>query len=90
MLKTLSIKSTEPRKDVIGVGCSKKKYYDRAKLVCKYEFDNVEVGNDKIGDNKVRKKDQNLSKSRKSSKSKKIIRLDFLISGVKIAFIKLR
>ena len=78
MLKTLSTKSAEPRKGIVGVNGGREEHCDRAEPVGKDEIDNS-----KFRDNKVRKKDQKMSKSKnlfqfiKLSKSKKTVRLDF-------------
>ena len=54
------------------------------------EMDDVEVDGNEVEVDEVGKKAQNLSKSKNSSKSKKIVGLDFLTLGAKLAFIKLK
>ena len=94
MLKTLSTNSAESRKSRVGVGGDSK-----AGRNGRYEFDGIEICNDKIDDevdNEFRKKGQktskskNLFKSKKLSKSKKTIELDFFTLGTRLAFTELR
>ena len=83
MLKTLSTKSIEPKKDVVKVGGdNKEEHRDRAEPVGIYEF-----GGNKIND----EIDNEVGKNQKMSKSKKIIIFsDFFISGAKLAFTKFK
>ena len=85
----------QPGEGVVGVGGDSRIGRDRNKHN-KSEIDDGEISSGKIN-NEVGKKDQktskskNLFKSKKSSKSKKVIgSLDFLIPRAKLAFIKLR
>ena len=84
MLKTSSIKSAEPRKGGVGVDGDSRARRDRS------ELDRDEINSGEVGDDKVRKKVQNLSKSKKSSKFKKTIGLNFLTFGARLAFTELR
>ena len=81
MLKTLSTKSTDPRKGILRVGDNNKAECDRSKIV-NNEFD--DEFEDKIG-----KQSWNPFKSKNLSKSKKTD-LDFLSSGARMAFTELR
>ena len=78
MLKTLRTKLAEPKKDIVMVGGDSRAERDGSKL----DGDGVNGG--KVGNNEIRKKGQNLFKS------KKIVGLDFFTSGARLAFIKLR
>ena len=86
MLKISSIKSAEPKKGGDGVGGD-------GRDQCEIDgsgIDDVEVEVELEVD-EVRKKFRNLSKSKNSSKSKKMVRYsDFLTTGAKLAFTKLR
>ena len=87
MLKTSSIKSAEPRKGIVRVDVDSRVECDGN------ELDGSKIGNNKIDDkvnNEVGKKDQKTFKSKKLSKSKKTVGLDFFISGAWLAFTKLR
>ena len=81
MLKFSNIESAEPRKGIDWVSGDNRAGHDRSKIV----DDKVD---DKV-DNKTRKKNWNPSKSKNLFKSKKI-ELDFLTSGARMAFTKLR
>ena len=86
-MKTLgSIESiTQPREGKVGFGSNNRAGRDTR---CKLSGSNI---NDiVVGDNKVGKKDQKMFKSKNLSKSKKVIRLDFLTPGARLAFTKLR
>ena len=90
MLKTSSTKSVEPKKGIVIVGDGGR---NKSQPIGKYEVDGDEVGgievNDKVDDEFG--KNQKTFKSKNLFKSKKIVRSsDFLISGAKLAFIKLR
>ena len=91
MVKILSTKLAEPKKGVVGVGSGKEKHSNRAEPVGR---DKIDDGKDR--DNEVGKKGQktskfkNVFKSKKLSKSKKTIRLDFFILGARLTFTKLR
>ena len=92
MLKTLgSTKSTtQPEVGRVGVGGG-----SRAERDSRCKFGGSEVGDDKVddvevGDNEVGKKVQIITKSKKLSKSKKMVRSDFFIRGARLAFIKLK
>ena len=90
MLKTLG--GTEfkvrPGKGGVGVGGSSRAGRGRSEIG---GMDNIEVDGDEIEVDEVGKKVQKLSKSKNLSKSKKTVRfLDFLTSGAKLAFTKLR
>lgn len=75
ILKILNSESIKPRKSVVWINCDKEEYSNRAELVGRDGIDGNEVNN-----NKVKKNYQKISKSKRSSKSKKTIRsLDFLI-----------
>ena len=83
MLKTSSIKLTELKKCVVGIGDGRKEYINRAEVASKYEVDTNEMDSDKI--------DDKVGKNQKTSKSKKMVRSsDFLTSRAKLAFTKLR
>ena len=88
MLKTLSTKSAEPRKGVVGVSGDSKAGCDGSKLD-ESGMDDVEVDGNKVRDNEVGKKGQNSSKSKNLSKSKKT-ELGFLISRARRALTELR
>ena len=86
---------TQPRKGIVGVGDANKAERNR-NMFEGSKINDGEVGSGKV-DNEFKKKGQkttkskNSFKSKKSSKSKKAIRSsDFLISGAKLAFTKLR
>ena len=52
--------------------------------------DDGEVDGNEVGDNKVRKRVQKLSKFKNLSKSKKIVGSDFFTLGARLAFTKLK
>ena len=84
-MKTSNTKSVESRKGRVRIKSGSRARYDRS------EIDGGEVNNIKIEDNKVRKKVQKTSKSKNSSKSKKMVgSLNFLILEAKLAFTELR
>ena len=85
MLKTSrSIEfKTQPSEGGVRVDGSSRVGHDRRRS----RIDDSEVDGNEIGDNKVRKKVQ---KCKNLSKSKKVIGLDFLTPGARLAFIKLR
>ena len=90
MLKTSSTKSTEPKKGVVGVDDSGR---NRAELASKHEVDGDKVDGVKVDDelDDEVEKNQKMSSSRKLSKFKKTVgSSDFLISGAKLAFTKLK
>ena len=64
--------------------------YELSNEVDNIEFDDDKIGDSQIGDNEVGKKDQKTSKSKKLSKSKKIIEFDFFTLRARLGFIKLR
>ena len=88
-MKTLSTKSIEPRKDVVGVGGGSRARRDGSELdgnkINGDEIDSGEVGDDKVG-----KKVQKLSKSKNLFKFKKTVGSNFFIPGARLAFTKLR
>ena len=86
MLKTLSTKSAEPKKGVVGVDDSSRARRDGGRS----RIDDGKVDGNEIEDNKVEKKVQKLSKSKNLSKSKKTVGSDFLTSRAKLVFTKLR
>ena len=88
MLKTSSIKSTEPRKDVVEVSGDSRAGREKGKPDGS-KMDDVGVDGDEVGDDKDGKKGQNPSKSKNLSKSKKT-KSGFLISGARRTFTKLR
>ena len=73
----------------VGLGGSGRAGHDRSELDGS-KIDGGEIDGGKIGDDEVEKKVQKSSKSKNLSKSKKIVGLDFLTPGAKLAFIKLR
>ena len=80
---------TQPEEGVVGVGDDNKARQDGSKLD-RSKVDDDEVDRGKV-DDEVGKKGQKTSKSKKSSKSKKTVgSLDFLTSGTKLVFSKLR
>ena len=80
---------TQLGKDGVGVGSNNRTGRDRSKLY-KSKIDNSEVDCSEIGDNEVGKKVQKLFKFKNLSKSKKMVRLDFLTLGAKLAFTQLK
>ena len=84
MLKTSSTKLAKPKKGRVGVGDSSKTERDGS------EPDNGEVDDGKVEGDKVGKKVQKMSKSKKSSKFKETLGSDFPILGIKLVFTKLR
>ena len=82
MLKTLSIESAKPRKDIVGVGNGSRAGCDRGRLDGS-EMDDVKVDDSKVENNEIGKKGRNLSKSKKTE-------LGFLTSEAKMVFIELR
>ena len=84
MLKTSSTKLSKSRKGKVGVGRDSKAGRDRR---CK--LDRIEISDDEV-DDEVGKKAQKTFKSKKLSKSKKIVRSDFFISRAWLSFTKLR
>ena len=62
MLKTSSIKSTESRKGVVGVGSDSKAGRDGIKIVDGSGMDDVEVDESEVGNKEVRK-DRKTSKN---------------------------
>ena len=90
MLKTLSTELAKPKKSGVGVGGNSKAGRGQSKIDGS-EMNNVEVDGSEVEVDEVGKKIQKLSKSKNSSKSKKTVKfLDFLTSGAKLAFTKLR
>ena len=88
-LLTSILKIAEPRKGRVRVGDDSKAGRGRSEID-KSEMDDVEVEGE-VEVDEVKKKVRNLSKSKNSSKSKKIVRCsDLLIPGAKLAFITLR
>ena len=85
MLQTLgSTESlTRPTKGGVGVGDKSKARYDGS------ELDRSKVNNSEVDSNEVRD-DEIEKKVLKSAKSKKMVWLDFLTSGAKLAFTELR
>ena len=69
---------TQPGKGKVGVGSDSKAGRDRS------ELDGSEIDGGEVGDDKIGKKVQNLSKS------KKMVRSDFLTPGAKLVFAELR
>ena len=88
MLKTLSTKSAEPRKGVVGVGGGSRAGRDRGGIDGS-EMNDVEVDGGEVEVDEVGKKARKTSKSKNSSKSK-TVGSDFLTPGAKLAFTKLR
>ena len=88
MLKTSSTKSTKPRKDVVRVSVDSRAGRDGGELDGS-GIDNGEVDSGEVGDDEFGKKGENPSKSKNSPKFKKT-ELDYLISGARRAFTKLR
>ena len=93
MLKTSrSIESTtQPGEGVVGVGSNSRARHDKNKLD-KSKLDGSGISHNEVddkGDNEVRKKGRNLSKSKNLSKFKKT-ELGFLIFGARMAFTQLR
>ena len=84
MLKTSSTKSAEPRKGGVGVGGDSRAGRGQSETD-RSRMDNVEVDGGEVEVDKVGKKVQNLSKSKKTVRS-----LDFLTPKAKLAFTKLR
>ena len=82
MLKTLSNKSAEPRKGIVGFGDDSRTRCDRGELD-ESRIDDVEVDGGKVGDDEVGKKGRNLSKFKRTESG-------FLISRARIVFIELR
>ena len=82
MLITSSTKSAEPRKGVVGVGGDSRARHGGGELDGSW-MNNIEVDGGEVEDDKVVKKGRNLSKSKKTD-------LDFLISGARKAFTKLK
>ena len=83
---------TRPRKSGVGVGID-----SRARCDARYKFDKKETSNNEVDDeinDEVGKKGQKMSKSKnlfkKLSKSKEMVRSDFLTPVVRLAFTKLR
>ena len=74
----------EPRKGGDGVGGSSRAEPGRS------EMNNVEVDGNEVKVDEVGKKARNSSKSKNLSKSKKMVGLDFLTPGAKLAFTELR
>ena len=90
MLKTSSIELAKLRKGGVGV-CDDSKAGCSGNEIDESEMDDVEVDGNENEVDKVEKKVQKTSKSKNSSKSKKIVRSsDFLTPGNKLVFIKLR
>ena len=92
----MSTKSAKPKKGGVGVGGDSKAGCDgKCKLDGKKTGDNeVNDKDDNEVNNEIRKKGQKTFKSKnlftKLSKSKKVIELDFLTSGTRLAFTELR
>ena len=84
MLKTSSTKSAKPRKSGVGVGGDNRAGCGQSEIDGS-RMDNVEVDGGEIEVDKVVKKVQNSSKSKKTIRS-----LDFFTPGAKLAFTKLR
>ena len=82
------LKTAEPRKGENGVGGDSGAGYGGSEIDGS-EKDNVEVDGSEVEVDKVGKKGRKTSKSKKSSKSK-MVGLDFLTLGAKLAFTKLR
>ena len=81
------LKTTEPRNGEVGVGGDSKAWRCQSKID-RSGIDDVEV---EVGIDEFGKKVRNLSKSKNSSKSKKIVRYsDFFTLRAKLAFTKLR
>ena len=78
------LKTTKPRKVGDRVGCDSRAGRGGS------EMDDVEVDSNKVKVDEVGKKARKTSKSKNLSKSQKTVRLDFLTSGAKLAFTKLR
>ena len=74
----------QPGKGGVGVGGDSRAGFDES------ELDKSEVDSGEVGDDKIEKKVQKLFKSKNLSKSKKTVGSDFLTSGAKLAFTKLR
>ena len=91
MLKTLRSTDyiTQHDKGRVEVDSISRARCDRSKLD-KNKIDGNEVDGSEVKDNEVGEKVQKLSKSKNLSKFKKTVRSDFFISGVKLAFIKLK
>ena len=88
MLKTLSTKSTELRKGIVGVDSGSRAGRDRGGIDGS-EINDVEVDDGKIEVDEIGKKARKTSKSKNSSKFK-TVGLDFLTPGAKLAFTELR
>ena len=90
MLKTLSTKSTKPKKGRVGVGGGNRAGRDKS------ELDGNKIDGNKVEDNEVRKKVQKTSKSKNSSKSKRLSKSketlgsDFFTPKAKPTFTELR
>ena len=80
MLKISSIKLAKPKKIIVGGGDGKEKHDNRTE-----PFDKDEIGGGEINGNEVEKKNQKLSKSKKTIRSS-----NFLISEARLLFTKLR
>ena len=81
---------TQPREGIVGVGGDSRARRDASKLK-RSKYDDDEVDDSEVEVDEVGKKVQKTSKSKNSSKSKKIVgSADFLTPGAKLAFTKLR
>ena len=83
MLKTLDTKSAKPRKGRVRVDGDSRARRNGSQLN-QSGIDNIKVNGDEVEDNKVRKKDQ------KTSKSKKTVGSNFFTLRTRLAFTKLR
>ena len=82
-MKPLSIKSVEPREGLVEIGDDNRAGHDTKK------FNGGEFDSGKVGQGEVRKKGQNLFKSKNLSKFKKTVESDFLTSKARLTITKL-
>ena len=84
MLKISSTESAKPRKSGFGVGNDSKARRNRN------ELDEDEVNDGEFENNEIGKKVQKTFKSKKLSKSKKAVELDFFTPRARLVFTKLK
>ena len=83
------LKTTKPRKSGVGVGGDSRTRRGGSKIDGS-GMDNFKVDSSEVEVDEVGKRDRKTSKSNNLSKSKKTVISDFLTTGAKLAFSKLR